>query len=104
MLNQINPNGDRYYTLKFIKQFYDVNKSGCQSATIISNPKILRFLVKQNLLFKTDKGYFPTTEGQEFVEATEQKIKARGTFFRKVGIKHRENKPTIKGVGKNNCQ
>lgn len=79
---KVNLNKDQYAVLKFIKQYYDYNKNGCLTVSIVTSRSTLLFLEKGNLIFKTKDGYFPTTEGQTLVKNTERNTYLHGKKYK----------------------
>lgn len=53
--------------LKFLCHYYEHNQTGCIALKIRVNPEIIKSLMAKDLMFKTDKGYFPSTKGQELI-------------------------------------
>lgn len=68
MQKEIILNQNQISILKIIDHVYSEKKRGCQTIGLSVHPMDLLFILKNDLIFKTNEGYFPSTKGQEYLK------------------------------------
>jgi len=54
-------------TLEFLNEFYKKHKVGCKTLDISTDREIIEELLRRDLIFKTNDGYFISTVGREYL-------------------------------------
>ena len=55
------------YALGFLNSFYSNSKKGFESLDVVADRKTIRKLLRLDYIFKTDKGYFISTIGIDYL-------------------------------------
>lgn len=54
-------------TLEFLNNFYEKHKVGCRTLDVSTDREIIKELLRKDLIFKTQDGYFISTIGKEYL-------------------------------------